>query len=157
MNCSHGLRRLLLAAVVVIGLGQTAIAAQRDEEIRLVAQLIWGTDGPKPPDAKIKEVDRETRGVLKGIFRWKNYFEVSRREFSVPAKGKRRVRMSDKCEIEVEYQGRLAVEVKLFGEGKPILTRRQVLKPGELLVIAGDDKDDTAWFVSISMARRERR
>lgn len=157
MNYSHGFRGLLLAAVLIIGLAQTAIAAQQEDEIRLVAQLIWGTDGPRPSDAKIKEVDRETRGVLKGIFRWKNYFEVSRREFSVLAKDKRRVRMSDKCEIEVEYQGRSAVEVKLIGEGKPILTRRQVLKPGELLVIAGDDKDDTAWFVSISMARPESR
>jgi hypothetical protein len=153
MNRSFVLCRLPLAVLLLFACSQFPLMAQ-DRDLRLVAQLIWGTDGEKPADAKIKEVDRETRSKLKGIFRWKNYFEVSREEFSVPTKAKRRVRMSKKCEIEVENQGRSVIEVKLFGEEKLLWTKRQVLKPGELLVLAGDDKDDTAWFVILTSPKR---
>jgi hypothetical protein len=144
--------RLSLAAFLLCFCSHSAWSAPA-QELKLVAQLIWSTDGSKPTDAKLKELDRETQAKLKGVFRWKNYFEVSREEFNVPVESKRRVQMSKKCEIEVEHQGRSAIEVKLFGEGRLLLTKRQVLKQGELLVLAGDDKDDTAWFVIITLAR----
>jgi hypothetical protein len=32
-----------------------------------------------------------------------------------------------------------------------VVKKRQGLTPGELLVLAGDDKDDTAWFVVIRL------
>jgi hypothetical protein len=153
MNRSNALCRLSLAVFLLFACGRPAVFAQ-ETDLKLVAQLIWGTDGERPSEAKIKEVDRETRGKLKGIFRWKNYFEVSRQEFSVAPDATRRVQMSKKCEIEVEYHGRSVIEVKLYGEDKLLLTKRQVLRPGELLVLAGDDKDDTAWFVIITLAKR---
>jgi hypothetical protein len=152
MNRSSVMSQLSLAALFLLFCGPQAWSAPA-EDLRLVAQLIWSTDGAKPADAKIKELDKETQVKLKGVFRWKNYYEVSREEFRVPAESKQRVRMSKKCEIEVEHQGRSAIEVKLYGEGKLLLTKRQVLRPGELLVLAGDDKDDTAWFVILSLAK----
>jgi multidrug efflux pump subunit AcrA (membrane-fusion protein) len=62
--------------------------------------------------------------------------------------------MSAKCEVEVENQGDSQVEVKLFGEGKMVVRKRQALKAGELLVLAGDDKDNNAWFVILTLAKR---
>jgi hypothetical protein len=153
MNRSQVLCRLSLAFLFLFVFSTTQIIAQSGE-IKLVAQLIWGTDGERPANVKIKELDRETRDKLKGVFRWKNYFEVNREEFPVSPETTRRIRMSKKCEIAVENQGRSAIEVKLYGEGKLVLTKRQVLKHGELLVLAGDDKDDTAWFVIIALAKR---
>jgi hypothetical protein len=153
MNRSNLLCRLSLAALLLFACGQPTVFAQ-GTELKLVAQLIWGTDGEKPAEAKIKEMDRETRDKLKGIFRWKNYFEVSRQEFSVATDARRRVEMSKKCEIEVEYFGRSVIEVKLYGEDKLLLTKRQILRSSELLVLAGDDKDDTAWFVIITLAKQ---
>jgi hypothetical protein len=153
MNSSSILCRLSLAAVLLLACSQTALIAQ-SQDLKLVAQLIWGTDGGMPAEAKIKEIDRDTRAKLKGIFRWKNYFEVSREEFTVATAAKRRVQMSKKCQVEVENQGRSIIEVKLFGEDKLLLTKRQVLRAGELLVLAGDDKDDTAWFVILTLATK---
>lgn len=152
MNRSYVLCRLSLVALLFFACGQPTVNAQ-GKDLKLVAQLIWGTDGEKPAEAKIKEVDRETRDKLKGVFRWKNYFEVSRQEFRVATDARRRVQMSKNCAIEVEYHGRSVIEVKLYGEDKLLLTKRQILRPGEFLVLAGDDKDDTAWFVILTLAK----
>jgi len=67
---------------------------------------------------------------------------------------KKRVRMSEKCEIEVENLGDSTVEVKLFGEGKMVVRKKQALPTGELLVLAGEDKNDTAWFVVLTPGER---
>ena len=58
--------------------------------------------------------------------------------------------MSDDCEIEVQNLGNSSIEVKLYGKGKLAVRKTQKISPSELLVLAGDDKDDTAWFVVLS-------
>ena len=47
-------------------------------------QLIWGTDGEKPKDQPLKDIDPKLQERLKGVFKWKNYYEVSRRAVSLP-------------------------------------------------------------------------
>jgi hypothetical protein len=121
------------------------------DEVGLQAQLVWATDGTKPAGKELKELDAATRDKLRGVFRWKEYLEISKKDFKVTAAVLSRVRLSPKCEIEVERFGQETYEVKLFGEGKMVVKKRQSLKPAELLVLAGDDKDDTAWFVVIRL------
>lgn len=127
-------------------------------ELNLQAQLIWGTDGEKPAGKELKELDAVTRKKLKDVFKWKNYYEVNQQTFKVAASAKNRIRMSPKCEVEVENFGGSAasplVEVFLYGEGKLVVRKKQILKVGELLVLAGDDKNDTAWFVILRHAKK---
>ena len=124
------------------------------DEVKLEAVLIWGTDGGRPNDPKLKELGGETKAKLKGVFKWKDYFEVDRQSFKVPSGEKKRVRMSSKCEIEVENLGESTMEVKLFGEGRLVVRKKQALPAGDLLVLAGDDKNDTAWFVVLAVAKK---
>lgn len=138
--------RIGLALLALVFL-PSVMAADLDGEVDLLAQLVWGTDGPKPEGKDLKDIDQAMRDKLRGVFRWKNYYEVGRKEFKVAPGNVSRVRMSPKCEIEVRNLERSTIEVKLFGEGKMVVKKRQILKPVELLVLAGDDKDDTAWFV----------
>lgn len=119
-------------------------------DLKLQAQLVWGTNNEKPDDPKLKEVDSNVTDKLRGVFKWKNYFEVHREGFNVAASGSKKVKMSDHCEIEVQNLGSSSVEVKLYGKGKLVVKKKQLLKPRELLVLAGDDKNDTAWFVVLS-------
>ena len=42
------------------------------------------------------------------------------------------------------------VEVKLIGEGKPVNKTVKSLSKTECLVLAGDDKDKSAWFIVIT-------
>jgi hypothetical protein len=120
-----------------------------EEETTLLAQLVWATDKNAPQEKKLEVVDTATRDKLRGVFRWKEYYEIARKEFKVSSTELARVRLSSKCEIEVERLDKEIFEVKLFGEGKMVVKKKQSLKPTELLVLAGDDKDDTAWFVVI--------
>ena len=122
--------------------------------MNLRAQLVWGTNNDKPDDPKLKEVDQQVKDKLRGVFKWKNYFEVNRQSFTAIASAPKKVRMSDLCEIEVQNLGNSSVELKLYGKGKMVVRKTQKIKSGELLVLAGDDKNDTAWFVVLSLIER---
>ena len=119
-------------------------------DLNLQAQLVWGTNNEKPDDPKLKEVDAIVAEKLRKVFKWRNYFEVKRQNVSVTAGTPKKVKMSDECEIEVQYLGNSSIEVKLYGKGKLAVRKTQKMSPSELLVLAGDDKDDTAWFVVLS-------
>ena len=119
-------------------------------DLNLQAQLVWGTNNEKPDDPKLKEVDPSVAEKLRKVFKWKNYFEVNRQNFVVTPGSPKKVKMSDDCEIEVQNLGGSSIEVKLYGKGKLAVRKTQKISPSELLVLAGDDKDDTAWFVVLS-------
>jgi hypothetical protein len=140
----------MLLAVGLLVVPWPARAAETPTRIRAV--LIWGTNEPKPEGAKLKDLDAQTRKKLKAVFKWKDYYEVTRKDFAASKKPDEKVRLSDKCQVAVQDLGESAVEVKLYGEGKLVVTKRQIMKPGELLVLAGEDKNDTAWFVAMTLA-----
>jgi len=119
-------------------------------DLNLQAQLVWGTNNEKPDDPNLKEVEPGVAEKLRKVFKWKNYFEVKRQNFAVTAGTPKKVKMSDHCEIEVQNLGSSSIEVKLYGKGKLAVRKTQKINPSELLVLAGDDKDDTAWFVVLS-------
>jgi len=148
----------LLALMVAVWYGATAFA--QAEELRLRAQLIWGTDEAKPGDAKCKEVDPAVLKKLCRVFKWKNYFEISQQQVGLSGRESKRLKMSSKCEIEVRFVDDATLEIKLFGEGKLTKTVRQSVKAlaqGELAVLAGDDKDkyNDAWFVVLTSPPRQ--
>ena len=133
--------------VLVAGFAQATACAG---EIKLEAKLVWGTDGPKPDDPKLKELDPVLKEKLKGVFKWKNYFEVNHQSFAVLEGVSKKARMSAKCVIEVQNLGSSVVEVKLFGEGDLVVKKKEPLKSGKSLILAGPSKDDTAWFVALT-------
>ncbi|MBI4327310.1 MAG: hypothetical protein HY674_18910 [Chloroflexi bacterium] len=141
--------QLILCGLMVLaaGLAQATACAG---EMKLEAKLIWGTDGPKPDDPKLKDLAPALKEKLKGVFKWKNYFEVSHQSFAVWEGVSKKVRMSAKCVIEVQNLGGSIVEVKLFGEGDLVVKKKEPLKPGKSLILAGPSKDDTAWFVALT-------
>ena len=102
----------------------------------------------------MRTVEPETAGKLAKVFKWQSYYEVSRTNFTVSAGGTKKVVMSPKCDIEVEYLGASNVNVRLYGKGKMVVCKRQTISPGELAVVAGPDKNDTAWFVVLKRERK---
>jgi hypothetical protein len=154
MATANLIRRFLcLALPLLAGLHSYSLLAAPGD-LNLQAQLIWGTNGEKPAGKDLKDLDVATLKKLRAVFKWKNYFEVDRQTFPVALSSKKRVRMSSKCEVEVQNLGDSSVEASLYGEGKLVIRSKQVLKPGEPLVLAGEDKNDTAWFVVLTSTRR---
>jgi len=137
-------------AGVVLFIASSFLVQSGSADLNLQAQLVWGTNKEKPDDPKLKEVDAIVAEKLRKVFKWRNYFEVKRQNVTVTPGTPKKVKMSDECEIEVQNLGNSSIEVKLFGKGKLAVRKTQKISPSELLVLAGDDKDDTAWFVVLS-------
>jgi len=145
-------RLKLAAAVAFLFCSLTLRSTPADLNLR--AQLVWGTNNEKPDDPKLQDVDPQVKEKLRGVFKWKNYFEVNRQNFTVTTSGSKKVKMSDLCQIEIQNLGGSSIEVKLYGNGKMVVRKTQKIKPNELLVLAGDDKNDTAWFVVLTQMEK---
>lgn len=129
--------------------GQAQVLAA---DSRLQAQLVWGTDQSKVQDQT--EVEAKLRDKLRNVFKWKNYFEVSKTPVAVPANGAQKVKLSEDCTLDVKHLGAKNFEVKLIGKGRHVTTKRMTFTKDESLVMAGDDKNDTAWFVVLTLAEK---
>lgn len=146
--------RFLLVGCLLAGgflaWGQTSAHAA---DMKLTAQLLWGTDDAKSPNPKHKAVDADLKKKLKQLpLKWTNYFEETRKTFDVPQGEARRIILSDLCELEVKNLDGSKVEVTHFGRGKKVATRTQALPKGEMLVLGGNAPDATAWLVVLRQA-----
>lgn len=130
-----------------------------EEALPLYAQLIWGTDAVKPFDSPFKEVEPALRKRLGRVFKWQRYYEIRHRQTRVEPGKTSRLQMSDKCLLKLALKEPDMLEVRLIGEGRLTKTMRQpvaALRQGELLVLAGETKEDvnSAWFVVLSVPRK---
>ncbi len=136
-----------------------AAPAARAMDLKLRGQLIWGTNEAKPQDGSCADVDPALKARLSRVFKWEHYYQIRALDIVVKPGNPQRVRMSDKCELELRQVDDFTLEVKLFGEGKLAKTIRQsiqALRQGELAILAGDSKEryGDAWFVVLSMPRK---
>src|SRR4051794_12614939 len=132
-------RRLPLLFHAVLGVSLLlltgAYQANAAESLYQV-RLVWGTNGEKPKDKPLKDVDAGLQEKLKGVFKWQNYYEVSQKGLAVPKEASSpKLKLSDKCEIQVQDLGASRIEVRLFGEGKPVVKRTQAVVAGEMIIL----------------------
>ena len=149
MNVAAGFAGLALPAFFLCTTASSSLAA----ELKLEAQLIWGTNDAKSPDPSHKPVDADVAQKLKTLpFKWANYYEVTRKRFAVPESGVRSETMSKDCEIRVKNLGKAVVELSLIGRGEHVGKITQALPKRELLVTGGNAPNFTAWFVVVKQA-----
>ncbi len=141
---------ILLACYLAI----TSLVAA--EPVSLSARLVWGTNRDKPADDKLKAVSPKLEEKFVNIFKWKDYYEISKKNFQFPKHEGKKTRMSPKCEIIMKLLDKDTLQVQLIGEDQLQRTVKHPLKPilkdGDLFVVGGDDKDSygDAWFLVIS-------
>lgn len=138
-----GFLGMAAVACFLLALPSMAVAA----DLKLEAQLIWGTNDAKSPNPNHKPAEAEVVKKLKRLFKWSNYFEVNRQRFSVSLAEIKRVVMSKECAVSVRQTGQGEVEVTFFGKGKQVAKVRQDLPKGELLVTGGEAPNATVWVV----------
>jgi hypothetical protein len=119
--------------------------------LKLDIYLVWASNDEKVPNSKFKKLNEEMANKLKKIFKWKYYFEINKQNGEVPSRSTKKFNVSKKCDIEITEMEGPKVEVKLFGEGKLINRTITSLTKEELFTIAGEDKNETAWFVIIKL------
>jgi hypothetical protein len=140
-----GLLWLLTALALLAGSELRAQAA----DMKFQAFLLWGTDNSKPPEGKdYKPVSADIGQKVKELpLKWTNWFEVNRKDFTVPQGTVKEVAVSEKCQVNVKKLGDSDVEVSLIGKGKEVVKRKQSLPKGEMLVLGGNAPNAKAWLV----------
>jgi hypothetical protein len=117
-------------------------------ELRLEAQLLWGTDTQQPPGFPYQPAAPLIATKLRNMpFKWKHFYEVNRATFNLSPRAMRRVQLSAPCSLEIKNLGASRIEARLYGRKKLVNTIKQALSDGELAVIGGDDKGENAWLV----------
>ena len=138
----------VLFIAVMLSAGTSLFGA----DLKLQAKLIWGTnDDAEHPKHKLLD-DPKLTDYLRGIFKWKRYYEITNQVASISGNATKTLTMSRKCSLKIKNLGNSRIEVDLYGEGK--LTSRGVhsLPPGERVALGGTAKNDTAWFIVLQSA-----
>ena len=130
-------------------------------ELKIQAQLAWGTDDSKPPGKELKELDPKLREKFRHL-RWKNYFVVETKTASLAGKPPQRLKLSEKCSVEVREAADANLEIRILGvktDGQPAVIKTEYcpiakLKAGHIVAFAGDTKEkwDDAWLVIVTAA-----
>lgn len=136
-------RLVLLLAFAALALSQSVAAEQK-----FAAMLIWGTDGEKPEgkEKELKDVDPVLQEKFSKIFKWKNYYEVNRTNIVVKPSEPSHIVLSSKCEVKINHTDK-GTEIELFGEKKSVTKQTISMPVKDIQVLAGPDKNATAWFV----------
>jgi len=145
---------LALVWMCVVMLFIAAAPAQSHAaDMKLEAQLIWGTND-KSTDPTFKSVDADVTKKLESLpFKWKYYYVMKSTHFSIAEDKSHTEKLSDECSIRVKNLGREQLEVLLTGKGKEIGMIKQVLPKGELLVTGGNAENSTAWLIAIKQTQ----
>ena len=150
MNLFRFLRAVGLTVTTICVVGFVGASSIHAGEVQVEAQLIWGTNDPSSPNPKHKVVEPAiSRKLSKAPFKWKNYFEEERKTVSIPEGTTKKLKMSDSCEVELKNVGGEKIEAKLFGKGKPVNKSVSPLSNDDILIIAGNAENDTAWLVTL--------
>ena len=144
---------VLWAAAIAVPLAAAAT------DLRIKAQLAWGTDDSKPPGKELRELDPKLREKFRHL-RWKNYFVVKAQTAAIASKTTQKVVLSDKCSLALRDVGDGNLEIRIFGvnpggQHAAIKTEScsiEKLKAGHIFAFAGDTKEkwDDAWLVIVT-------
>ena len=123
----------------------------RAGDMKLEAQLVWGAHTNKAPNPNIKPVEEEVRKKLAELpLRWTNYFEINRRQFSVPRGKSGKTSLSEKCAVEVKSLEGKKVEVFWYNKKGELVGRQtQPMGKGEMIVLGGNAPNSTCWLLTL--------
>lgn len=134
----------VLGLLLFVGLCLACSASEGP--VTFYAQLIRASDRETPPEVSWKPIGPKLNKQLCPKFRWKNYWEVSRRTLTVEPGKKTRVRLNAERELEVELRGAGDSEIRLFTGGKLVQKSRQSLQ-SQMSIMGGARENDESWFV----------
>ena len=126
-------------------------AVARAGDLKLEAQLVWGTNDKKASNPDVKPVEDEVRKKLAELpLRWTNYFEINRKKFDVPRGKSGRAALSEKCAVEVKSLEGKKVEVVWYNKkGDLVGKQSQPLGKGEMIVLGGNAPNSTCWLLTL--------
>jgi hypothetical protein len=137
---------MMSQAAVVLSL-LIAMMSARAADMKLEAKLIWGSNDPTNKVQHTVIKDPKLSSDLHRIFKWDNYYEINTKQIAVAPNKTEILQMSEKCKLELKNLGSNWLEVNCIGKGKQVSKGKHSLAPGKWFTLAGNDKNNTAWFV----------
>jgi hypothetical protein len=117
-------------------------------DLKLEARLIWGANDDKET-VKYQPIAPELSDKLHHAFKWKNYYEITNKTAGIALNQSADLKMSEVCTIRVKNLGASRVEINCIGHGKEVHKGTYTLVPPQWLVLGGNDRSNTAWFVGL--------
>ena len=141
--------RWALVLILIVAAQLAGADDGKGAEQKFAAVLVWGTDdqNAKDKDKNLKDVDPGLQDKFKKIFKWKHYYEVNRTNVAVKVGEPKHIKLSKKCEVKIHQTQKEGMDVELFGEGKSVYKSKTSMPLKDILILAGADKNATAWFV----------
>ena len=134
-------------AVVALLAGAHLAADASAEGITFYLQLVQGTDADTPPAAGATLVGGALGHRLQ-MFRWKNYWEVTRQTVQLKTGAKTRRHMTHHRDVEIALPTPTDMTVGIYLDGR--LTRKSVQPVNTAFYIAGGDNDEAqSWFIVV--------
>jgi hypothetical protein len=151
MNHSRCFRRSVWPVFCTLGCLVLLQVQAAGTNLTLDLQLIWATNDTQSSNPDHKPIDPDLAKKLgKAPYKWNNYFLIGRQTVEIPAgQGKKGIKLSDHCSLDMKNLGEDRVEALLYGEGKPVSKHVEKLTKDWPVVFGGDAKNNTAWLVVI--------
>jgi len=132
--------------LAMAGLFSPAVSGSVPTPLHVEATLVWGAR-QEPKGKKLQPVSQDLQAKLRNSLRWEHYYRINHKSLDLSSRKAQRVRMSDKCEVEVRRIKPDLLNVKLIGEGKVVVNKRHSLSKDDAVVMGGPCEDKSAWFV----------
>jgi hypothetical protein len=153
-------RTFLVQALACVPVAAFAVAA--DDKAKPAEEgpesyqvrLIWASNDESSPDPTHKKLDSELTAFLKKSFKWSSYYEVNSKVVAVPVNKMQEIKLSDACTVKLKNLGKSWLEADLLGKGKPVSNTKAKLE--KWVILAGEAKNETGWFVVIRKAPKDK-
>lgn len=135
--------------LMLAGLMGSARGAEVEKRTYYI-QLVRGTDTEGPPEPGNKQIGPKLGAKFHSILRYKNYWEVARKEVEVKVGTKVKVTLNPQRAVEIDLTQAGKRRVTVLRDGKPMPTETHPI--GQVMTIVGGDRDAaTAWFVVVRL------
>ena len=146
LSLNNLISRFTFLLTLLVFVGGDFVVAQADP-ITVQARLVLGSC---KEDKSKTEVSDTIRKRLAKVFKWMKYYELCSRRIGIVDGATKTAKLSKTTKIEVSNQKNGRIAVSLFSEGKMLVQKNQLLKPGSCMVLAGGSGTDSAWFIVLS-------
>jgi hypothetical protein len=143
------MNRFTVFVALLLFVSSGYVTAQADP-ISVQAWLVIGTS--KEQKDKM-EVPAAIKKKLARVFKWMHYYQLNSRQLNIVDAGSKSAKLSKSATIKVTNRKNGKIDVSLFSKGKMLVQKTQSLKPGHHMVLAGNTKTDSAWFIVLSKSK----
>lgn len=137
----------VLPVVALLALCASAICAER-KPVKFHVQLIYATNSDKPPAKGWKKVGPKLRKELSPVFKWKEFWQVSRTELTVPAGQAAKTRLTENRELEIHFQPDGRLQLMMYRDKRLVRTMKN-MAADDRIIMGGESTNDDAWFAVV--------